>query len=169
MSTARTLAPWRWLGLPFLQVVGLTVLFGVPVRLFGLQLPEPVFAMWPVFAWAVIRPSMLAPFAVLLLGLFLDGFWGGATGLWALSLLVAYGVVLSARSMMAGQGQAIMWLWFAAATALAMGAGAFFTVLTAKAAPSLLAIFWQFLATVVLYPLAHWLIDEFEDADVRFR
>ena len=60
-----------------LQLLGLTILFGIPLRVFGLQLPEPVFPMAAAFAWAVIRPSVLAPFAVLLMGLFLDYFWGG--------------------------------------------------------------------------------------------
>ena len=34
---------------------------------------------------------------------------------------------------------------------------------------SFIAVGWQFLATIVLYPFAHWLIERFEDADVRFR
>ena len=33
----------------------------------------------------------------------------------------------------------------------------------------LVAMGWQFLATIVLYPFAQRLIDLFEDADVRFR
>lgn len=169
MSAARSLEPWRWLGIPFLQVVGLTVLFAIPLRIFGLQAPEPVFAIWPVFAWAMIRPSMLAPFVVLALGLFLDVFWAAPAGLWATSLLIAYGTVLAARNMMVGQSQPMMWFWFAAVTALTLGSGFFISLLKAQNSPNLTAVLWQFLVTIVLYPLAHWLIDEFEDADVRFR
>jgi rod shape-determining protein MreD len=37
------------------------------------------------------------------------------------------------------------------------------------ARPSLLALGWQYLATLILYPFAHRLIERYEDADVRFR
>jgi rod shape-determining protein MreD len=42
-------------------------------------------------------------------------------------------------------------------------------MLDSLAMPSLLAVFWQFLVTTLLFPFAHRLIDRFEDADVRFR
>jgi rod shape-determining protein MreD len=166
---ARTLEPWRWLGVPMLQVMAATLLFALPIRLWGLSLPEPVFAMPVVFAWAVIRPSMLAPFGVALMGFFLDLLWGGPLGLWAVCLLIAYGAALGGRSMLAGQSRGMMWAWYGTLTALAMGSGYLFTMLDAKGAPGLLSVFWQFLATVVLYPVADRLIERFEDADVRFR
>jgi len=169
MSGARPLNPARWLGLPLLACVGATVLFAAPLRVWGLQLPEPVFAMVPAFAWALIRPSILAPFAVLVLGLLLDMFWGGPLGLWALSLLIAYAVVLASRNMMTGQSQPIMFAWYVGVTAVAMAAGFLFSMLDSLATPSLLAVFWQFLATVALFPFAYHLVDRFDDADVRFR
>ena len=52
---------------------------------------------------------------------------------------------------------------------MAIGAGYLFTMLDALAAPSMLAVFWQFLATILLFPFANRLIERFEDADVRFR
>jgi rod shape-determining protein MreD len=169
MSAARPLAPWRWLGIPMLQAMGAVVLFGIPLRAFGLGLPEPVFPMAVAFAWAVIRPSVLAPFGVLIMGLFLDLFWGGAFGLWALNLLIGYGVILASRSMMAGQSRPILWGWYAAMTAVAMAAGYLFVMLDSASTPSLPAMAWQYLATIILYPYADRLIDLFEDADVRFR
>ena len=169
LSAARPLNPWRWLAVPALICVGATLLFAAPFRVFGLQLPEPVFAMIPTFAWAVIRPSVLAPFGVLVLGLFLDAFWGGPMGLWGLSLLASYATALSMRNMMSGQSRAMMWAWFAGSTGIAMLAGFLFTMIDSLAMPSLLGVFWQFLATVLLFPFAHRLIDRFEDADVRFR
>ena len=152
-----------------LMCIAATMIFAAPIRFWGLQLPEPVFAMVPAFAWAMIRPSILAPFAILLLGLFLDIFWGGPTGLWGLSLLVAYAMVLILRNAMTGQSRPMMWAWFAAVTAIAMTAGFLFTMLDSLAMPSLLAVFWQFLVTALLFPFAHRLVDRFEDADVRFR
>ncbi|WP_309606453.1 hypothetical protein [Phenylobacterium sp.] len=169
MSAARPLQPWRWLGVPMLQAVAATLLFGLPLRAFGLQLPEPIFPMAAVFAWAVIRPSVLAPFGVLAMGLFLDLYWGGPLGLWALCLLIAYGAALAGRSMVAGQNRAILWGWYGVVTATAMVAGYLFAMLDSKSAPGLVPVAWQFLATIVLYPFAERLIELFEDADVRFR
>ena len=139
------------------------------MRFWGLALPEPVFALPVVFAWAVIRPSMLAPIGVMLMGLFLDLLWGAPEGLWAVCLLLPYGAVLAGRSILAGQPRLIMWGWYAAAVLLALGSGYLFTMLHAQSSPDLISVGWQFLATVVLYPFADRLIDRFEDADVRFR
>ena len=169
LSAAWPINPWRWLALPALICIGATMLFAAPFRVFGLQLPEPIFAMVPTFAWAVIRPSVLAPFGVLLLGLFLDSFLGGPMGLWGLSLLAAYATVLLMRNMMSGQSRAMMWAWFAGSTGIAMLAGFFFTMLDSLAIPSRVGVLWQFLATVLLFPFADYLVDQFEDADVRFR
>lgn len=166
---ARPLDPWRWIAAPAAACIGATILFAIPIRVFGLQLPEPVFPVIPVFAWAVIRPSVLAPFVILVMGLFLDVFWSGPLGLWALSLLVGYAGVLALRNMLTGQSRPIMWSWFAGITGLTMLAGYLFIMLDARAAPSLIAVSWQLLATSLLYPFAHRLIDRFEDADVRFR
>ena len=168
-SGAAPLTPWRWLGVPMLQIVALSLVFALPIRFWGHGLPEPVWAMPAVFAWAVIRPSMLAPIAVMTLGVFQDFLWNTPTAFWAVCLLLPYGVVLAGRAMLAGQSQLMMWVWYGAATMLALGAGYLFTMLSTQNAPDPMAVFWQFLATVVLYPIADRLIDRFEDADVRFR
>lgn len=168
-ASAQPLTPFRWLGVPLMQVVAASLIFALPIRFWGHGLPEPVFAMPAVFAWAVIRPSMLAPIAVMILGVFLDFLWNTATGFWAVCLLLPYGLVLAARSMLAGQSQLMMWVWYGASTALTLGAGYLFTMLNTQNAPDPMSVFWQFLATVVLYPFADRLIERFEDADVRFR
>jgi len=151
------------------QVVAATILLGVPLRVFGLQLPEPVFAMPVVFAWAVIRPSILAPMGILIIGLFMDLFWGGSQGLWALALLIAYGILLAGRSMMAGQSRTMLWVWYGMVAGIVELSGYLFIMLDTKTMPSLPSVGWQYLATLVLFPFAYRLIDMFEDADVRFR
>jgi rod shape-determining protein MreD len=168
-NSASRLDPLQWLGLPVLTAVAATMLFAVPLRIFGLQLPEPVFPMVLAFAWAVIRPSMIAPFVLLALGLALDLFWGGPAGLWALALLCAYGLVLAARATLTGHGAAAMWVWYGAACALAFGVGTLITFMKTGSIPSPFALFWQFFITLLLYPFAHTLIERFDDADVRFR
>jgi rod shape-determining protein MreD len=169
LSAARSLDPTRWLGVPLIQALVATLLFGIPLRLWGLQLPEPIFAMPVVFAWAVIRPSLLAPLGILIMGLCLDLFWGGSLGFWPLCLLIAYGILLAGRSMMAGQSRTMMWIWYGMITAIAQLSGYLFIMLDNRSMPSLTAVGWQFVATAVLFPFANRLIDMFEDADVRYR
>jgi len=168
-NTVSRLDPLRWLGLPVVGAILPTLLLATPLRIFGLQLPQPVFPMVLAFAWAVIRPSMIAPFVLLALGLFLDLFWGGPVGLWALALLAAYSLVLAVRRTLTGRGAVVLWIWYGAACALAFGVGTLVTALKTGSLPSPLSLFWQFLITLLLYPFAHRLIERFEDADVRFR
>ncbi len=168
-SSTQRLDPLVWLGLPAVACVVATTLFALPIRVFGLMPPEPVFALVPAFAWGVIRPSVLAPFLLLVLGLFLDLFWGAPTGLWAVALVFVYGMVLAVRATLTGRGAAVLWIWYGAACVLAFGLGALVTLNRTGSVPALLPLFWQFLVTVLLYPFAHQLIQRFEDADVRFR
>jgi rod shape-determining protein MreD len=163
------LDPLSWLGLPSLACIAATMLFSAPIRIAGLGLPEPVFPLAIVFAWAVIRPSVLAPFLVLFLGLFLDLWWGGPLGLWGLSLLVAYSAPFSMRRVLSGLGWWGLGGWYAASTAAAMTVGVLLTMMIAGAAPGWLGVAFQFLASLALYPFSHRLIERFEDADVRFR
>src|SRR5215831_13967280 len=168
VSSARPLSPLGWLGLPALICIAATVVLATPIRIFGLALPEPVFPLALAFAWALIRPSVLPPFALLLLGLFLDVFWGGPQGLWPLCLLAAYASVLAVRRLVTGHEFLVVGLWYGASTAVAFGIGFVLMTMAAGQAPSLLALGWQYLATLILFPFAHRLVDRYEDADVRF-
>jgi rod shape-determining protein MreD len=167
--TAERLDPVRWIILPMAASMAATLLFAAPLRVHGFQLPEPLFAMIPVFAWAVLRPSIVAPLCVLALGLFNDLVWGGRLGLWGLALLVAYGFILVSRSMMSGQSRVMLWAWFAAAAFAAMGAAYLAVLISTGNAPNLLAVAGQWLPTTLLYPLADRLVGRFEDSDPRFR
>jgi rod shape-determining protein MreD len=169
ISAARGMNPAGWLGLPMLVCMLATILLSAPIRIFGLSLPQPVFPLGLAFAWALIRPSLLAPFALLLIGLFLDFFWGGPQGLWPLCLLASYASVLAARRLIAGNDYIFVWAWYAAATALGFGVGFVVMTVAAGVAPNLLAMGWQYLWTLVLFPLVNRLIERYEDADVRFR
>jgi len=168
-GAARPMNPVGWLGLPLLAAVVATVILATPIRFFGFALPEPVFPLALAFAWALIRPSVLPPFALLLLGLFLDVFWGGPQGLWPLCLLAAYASVLAVRRLIMGHEFLVVALWYGASTAVAFGAGFVLMTMAAGQSPSLFALGWQYLATLILFPFAHRLIERYEDADVRFR
>ena len=168
-GAARPMNPVGWLGLPMLAAVVATVLLATPIHIFGFALPEPVFPLALAFAWALIRPSVLPPFALLLLGLFLDVFWGGPQGLWPLCLLAAYASVLAVRRLLTGHEFLVVALWYAVSTAVAFGVGFLLMTMASGQAPNLFALGWQYLATLILFPFAHRLIERYEDADVRFR
>jgi rod shape-determining protein MreD len=168
-GAARGMNPVGWLGLPAFAAILATIVFATPIRIVGFGIPQPVFPLALAFAWALIRPSVLPPFALLVLGLFLDVFWGGPQGLWPLCLLTTYASVLTVRRLLTGHEFVVVWAWYALATAIAFGVGFLLMYMASGVAPNLVALAWQYGATLILYPFAHRLIERYEDADVRFR
>jgi rod shape-determining protein MreD len=154
---------------PALAVIAITVVLATPVELFGLKLPEPVLPLVLAFAWPLIRPSMIAPAVLFGLGLFLDLFWGGTLGVWPLCLLSVYGVVLASRNLLAGQETQILFVWFAVCALVAFVLAYLVVTVTAGRAPSLLSLLGQVVPTLLLFPVADWMIQRFDDGDVRFR
>ena len=165
----RVVGPVQWIVLPALITVAATILLATPVELFGFNLPEPVIPMVLAFAWPLIRPSIIAPVVLTGLGLFLDAFWYGPLGMWALALLAIYAVVLGSRAFLAGQETAVLFVWFAACCGLAFLIAYLITSITAGNAPSILALIGQAVPTLLLFPFADRMIERFEDGDVRFR
>lgn len=159
----------EWLLYPALAVLAATLVLATPIELFGLSLPEPVLPMVLAFAWPLIRPSMAAPGVLLIVGLFLDLFWGGAVGLWPLCLIVVYGGVLAARNLLVGQEIRVLFGWYALATLGAFLLAYLMATVRAGNAPSILALIAQILPTLLAFPAAAWLIERFDDTDVRFR
>jgi rod shape-determining protein MreD len=121
------------------------------------------------FAWGAIRPSVLAPFALLALGLFDDLLWGDRLGLWPAALLTVHAVVSGARRVMAGQGFWTLWAWYLAACAAGFGVAVALVVAASGEAPNLLGLVLQFATTGALFWLAWKLIETYQDADVRFK
>jgi rod shape-determining protein MreD len=166
----RVVGPTQWIVYPALITLAATLVLGTPVELFGLHLPEPVIPMVLAFAWPLIRPSVIAPLILTALGLFLDVFSYGPLGLWALALLTVYAVVLASRSFLIGQDTAVLFVWYAACCGLAfMGAWLIVTLKASGNPPSLIALGWQVVPTLLLFPFANSMIERFEDGDVRFR
>jgi rod shape-determining protein MreD len=168
-GAVRVVGPTQWIIYPALAVLAATLLLGTPIEVFGLKLPEPVLPMVLAFAWPLIRPSMAAPATLLVIGLFLDLFWGGPVGLWPLCLLVVYGGVLAARNLLVGQELRVLFGWYALATFGAFLLAYLIVTLRAGNAPSILALLGQMLPTLLAFIGAAWLIDRFDDTDVRFR
>ena len=168
-AVARPLRVSRWVGLPLMGALFASLLLAAPIRIFGLPLPEPITLMAPAFAWAMIRPAASPAFALLAGGLALDILWGGPTGMWPVALLAAYLPVLALRNILAGQSPLVLGAWYALACLVAQAVGWLVAARIAGTAPSLAAAGLQWLATVLLFPVAALLIEQFRDADVRFR
>lgn len=154
---------------PALIAVALTIVLATPVKMFGLTLPEPVLPLVLAFAWPLIRPSMLAPGVLFALGLFLDIFWGGALGTWPLALIAVYAIVLGSRNLLAGQETRVLFAWYAICCAVAFFLVYLVVSMEAGRAPSLIALLWQIVPTLVFFPAADWMVQRFDDGDVRFR
>jgi rod shape-determining protein MreD len=165
----RSLDAWGWLIMPTLLCLIATVVQDIAFRFFTFSLPEVVWPLIPAFAWAVVRPAILPPILLFGMGVFVDLWTGGPMGLWPVALLAAYASVFLTRSVMAGQSALAMWVWYAAACLFAFVVADFLTMLDSLNTPNYLAVFWQFLVTAALFPLANRLIARYEDADVRFR
>jgi rod shape-determining protein MreD len=156
-----------WIVWPLVASLGATLILMTPLRIAGLTLPEPVFPMVLAFAWAVIRPSVIGPLALLATGLLLDLIWGAPLGLWGLALLLAYGGAVVSRSLVTGRGTLMLGAWYLVLTVIAFTAAYLTTMLRARVAPDVPSVLWQFLATLALFPLAQRLIAFFEDAEIK--
>jgi len=159
----------QWLLTPAAMSMAAALLLALPLKIYGLQLPEPVFAMAPAFAWALIRPSMLPPFVLTGLGLFQDILWGGPLGFWPICLLALYGLAFSARRVLSSEGFWVLGAGYATFSLAAFAVALGLALLASGEVASLIGVGLQFLVTLALFPLAWLLIERFEDADVRFR
>lgn len=166
----RVIGPTQWIFLPALAVMAVTIVLATPVKLFGLvALPEVVLPLTLAFAWPLIRPSVLGPITLFLLGLFLSLLWEGPLGLWSLCLLAVYGGVLLSRSFLAGQETRVLFAWYTVCTVGAFALVYGIVALRAHNAPSLLALLAQVIPTLLLFPISAWMIERFDDGDLRFR
>lgn len=165
----RVIGPMQWIVYPALISAAITFVLATPVKVFGLSLPEPIIPMVLAFAWPLIRPSIVAPVVLMALGLFLNFILGGPLGLWSLSLLVIYSVILGARSFLMGQDTAVLFVWYAGCCGLAFLLAYLAMSIIAGTAPSLLALIGQVVPTLLLFPFADRMIERFDDGDVRFR
>ncbi len=168
-AAVKVVGPVQWILYPALATLAATLVLATPIEVFGLTLPEPVVPMVLAFAWPLIRPSILTPIALLLVGLVTDLFWGTPLGLWPLGLLSAYATVLLARAYITGQDTRLLFAWYSGVTLMAFLVVYLIVTGVAGHPPSVIALFFQILPTILLFPAANWLIERFDDGDLRFR
>ena len=92
-----------------------------PVSLFGGLLPPPLLVFMPLYFWAMVRPDLMTPFWVFMLGVLEDFLSGGPPGVWAASFLAAYFLIDRQRDMLASLSGAGAIVGFAIAALAACG------------------------------------------------
>lgn len=137
---------------PCLTAVLLVMLVNLPVSLTGGLAPEPLLALTAVYFWALIRPGLMPPFAVLIIGLLEDLLSGGPPGVWASGFMAAYALVDRQRDNLAGLSGVAAVLGFAAAMALAAAATFVLTWIMYLRAPPLGPVLLAGIVTVLFYP-----------------
>src|SRR5258706_2441650 len=105
--------------LPVVLTLLLVMLANMPVSFTGGVLPAPVLALAAVYFWVLVRPDLMPPFAVLMIGLMEDLLSGGPPGLWAAGFLAAYALTDRQRETFAGLAGAGTLPGFAGAVPLA--------------------------------------------------
>jgi rod shape-determining protein MreD len=139
--------------LPALLAVLMVILANMPVSFTGGLLPAPALALAAVYFWVLVRPDLMPPVVVLLIGFFEDLASGGPPGLWAAGFLAAYALTDRQRETFAGLSGAGALVGFAGAMLLA-GATAYglASVVYLRFAP-LPPLLLESVSTVVFYPL----------------
>jgi rod shape-determining protein MreD len=105
--------------IPFLCAVVGVVTSNVPVSIFGAMVPPPMFGLMPVYFWCLVRPDLMPPFAVFIIGVLQDLLGGGPPGVWTLSFIGSYAIVDRERDSFAGLAGIGAILGFAAAMLIA--------------------------------------------------
>lgn len=138
--------------LPTLSAVLLVMLVNLPVSVTGGLFPAPLLALTAVYFWALVRPDLMPPVVVLLVGLLEDLLSGGAAGVWATGFMAAYALVDRQRESFAGLVGAAAVLGFAAAMALASAATFVLTWIMYLRQPPVAPLLLASVFTVLFYP-----------------
>jgi rod shape-determining protein MreD len=138
---------------PALIAAGLVVVANLPISFTGGLLPPPVLALAAVYYWTLVRPDLMPPFIVLLVGLLEDLLSGGPPGLWAAGFVAAYALADRQRETFAGLTGAGALMSFAAVMLLAGTiAYAVASAVYLRLAP-LPPLLVESISTVLFYPL----------------
>jgi rod shape-determining protein MreD len=139
--------------LPLILALALVVLVNLPVSLTGRLFPAPILALAAVYYWVLVRPDLMPPGAVFIVGLLEDVLSGGPPGLWAAGFLAAYFVADRQRETLAGLSGigAILGfagsMLFAALTAYGLAFAVYWR------SPPVAPLLLETIITVLFYPL----------------
>src|ERR1041385_5348572 len=87
---------------PFLCAIMGVIASNMPIAVFGGSLPPPLFGLMPIYFWSLVRPDLVPPGVVFIVGLAEDLLSGGPPGVWTASFVVSYAFVDRQREAFAG-------------------------------------------------------------------
>jgi len=87
---------------PVLLALFGVVLTNLPFSLFGGWIPSPMYALMPIYYWCLVRPDLMSPGWVLVIGVAHDVVSGEPPGLWTTSFVATYAVIDKQRDAFAG-------------------------------------------------------------------
>ncbi len=140
-------------GLAALLLLFGIVLLLVPLNLFSGTVPTPILPLCLIFVYGLERPESLPPSLTFVMGLLHDLLFGAAIGPWASVYLVVHALVVWQRSYFDGRDVVVLTTGFAATSIMAMVLYWFeMSILSSRPMP-VVAIFWQWVVTVLSFPL----------------
>ena len=146
--------PGRFFGalLPILLAALLTMFANLPLPLTGGLLPSPVLALAALYFWLLVRPDLVPPSMMFVLGLLEDLMSGGPPGLWAAGFIAAYAFTDRHRETLAGLPGMGTIIGFAAAMLVAAATAYGLTWIVYLRAPPLAELLLESMITVLVYP-----------------
>jgi rod shape-determining protein MreD len=131
----------------------------MPLTLMGGWMPPPLFALMPIYFWSLMRPDLVSPGWVLLIGIVQDILAGSPPGIWTASFVAMYAALDYQREAFAGLSGLGAILGFATATLITSAtAYLLFTFYFWRFSP-LAPFVMQFAVTVLLYVPAAIVLD----------
>ena len=88
--------------IPMISGLAGVVIANIPISILGGLVPAPLFGLVPVYFWCLVRPDLMTPAAVFVIGIVEDMMAGGPPGVWTLAFVVTYGVIDRQRDSFAG-------------------------------------------------------------------
>ena len=74
----------------------------LPFSVFGSWVPAPMYALKPIYFWCLVRPDLMTPGWVFIIGMAHDIVSGEPAGIWAASFVATYAAVDRQRDAFAG-------------------------------------------------------------------
>jgi rod shape-determining protein MreD len=89
-------------GVPLLCGLMGVLLSNLPISLSGGVVPAPVLAFMPIYFWSLVRPDLMRPLVVFVIGLAQDLLSGSPPGFWTASFIASYALLDRQRESFAG-------------------------------------------------------------------
>jgi rod shape-determining protein MreD len=147
MSFGRTFAAI----IPFSCALIGVFLSNFPVVLLPTELKPPMLSLMPIYFWCLVRPDLMPPTAVLILGVLEDFFSGSPPGVWTLSFVATYALVDRQRDAFAGLSGVVAILGFGAAMLVATAVAWIVATFVYGHLPPLAPLSMQFAMSIVFY------------------